>query len=129
MRRACHWHPRATMRTKVRCVTFSTMTLPTIMTLPPQPPPLDLFKSGSGCCFRATCLITSSKKITDSARVVGYNTTPRIAHDTERACKIMANQNRSWKCSPASLVMLPESDEMCSGQMYFYMGSKTKRLV
>jgi hypothetical protein len=117
------------MRTKVRCVAFSTMTLPAIMTIPPQPPPLDLFTNGSECCFRATCLITSSQKITDSARVVGYHTTPRIANDTERACKIMANQNRSWKCSPATLVMLPGSDTLCSGQVYFYMGPKTKRLV
>lgn len=116
------------MRTRVRCVTFSTMTLPKNMTIPPQPPPIDLL-GYSECCFRATCFISSSKKIADQVRVVGYNTTPRIANDTERACKVVANQNASWTCSAASLVMLPSSNKSCSGQMYFHIGSKTKRIV
>jgi hypothetical protein len=104
------------------------MTLPKLMTISPQPPPIDLF-GFSECCFRATCLISSSKTLADQVRVVGYNTSPRIASDTERACKVVANQNASWKCSSASLVMLPASDEPCSGQMYFQIGGKTKRLV
>lgn len=104
------------------------MTLPKNMTLPPQPPPIDLF-GYSECCFRATCLISSSQKIADQVRVVGYNTTPRIANDTERACKVVANQNAAWKCSSASLVMLPSSDISCSGQLYFHIGGKTKRII
>ncbi len=116
------------MRTRVRCAPFSTMTLPKLMTIPPQPPPFEL-TGLSECCFRATCLITSSKKIADQVRVVGYNSTPRVAHDTERACKVVANQNASWKCSPASLVMIPAGDQLCSGQMYFCIGGKTKRLI
>lgn len=108
-------------------ICFTTMSLARISTTLPPPPTKNLPRLGA-CCFKATCSIRSCDK--DIASVTGYNRSPIVAQDTERACKVVARENDAWQCSAATLVMVPgNAGQPCGGETYFYMGAKTKRLL
>jgi hypothetical protein len=64
----------------------------------------------------------------------GFDTDLAVADNTERACRLEARSMRSsgrgqYVCKSAEVVMLPYSKEECSGQVFFTVGTSTRRLV
>ena len=64
----------------------------------------------------------------DVGNAVGYDTDVGVAEVTERACRLEARGMNSV-CSAAEVVMLPRSNKECSGQVFFTVGTLTKRIV
>jgi hypothetical protein len=84
-------------------------------------------------CFKATCrILDGAGQEVGHAR--GYDTELTVGDATERACKLETRSMRSsgrgqYSCAGAEVVMLPNSDEQCSGQVFFTVGTSTRRLV
>jgi hypothetical protein len=99
--------------------------------LPPYKPPSK--PTFGDYCFRATCLVVdgSGQEVGTAA---GYDTDLAVGDNTERACRLEARSMRSsgrgqYVCRGAEVVMLPYSKEECSGQIFFTVGTSTRRLV
>jgi len=101
------------------------------ISMPPGLPPTKA-KYG-GYCLRATCGVVREGDPPDAcpiARVSGYDKHPQVARDTEYVCAHhVKTLGGGYRCLPAEVVLLPNSDKECSGQMFFTMGAETKRLV
>jgi len=101
------------------------------ISMPPALPPNKL--SYGGYCMRATCNVVKDGDEPAGCpigRVTGYDKHPGVGKDTESVCAHHARTMGSgYRCLPAEVVLLTNSDMECSGQMFFTMGSDTKRLV
>lgn len=101
-------------------------------TVPPGKPPSKP-RLGS-YCIKATCDIFSDGEEkgcpVSRAIVKGYDTTMKIAEDTENMCRsyLKSMPGGHW-CGKAEVTILPNVDRIeCSGQFYFeILDEKTKR--
>ena len=97
--------------------------------LPPHKPPT--LPGYGDYCLRATCRVIRDGQ--DVGYAKGYDTDLAVADNTERACKLeartMSSRGRQYTCSAAEVVMLPNADNDCSGQVFFSVGTTTKRLL
>ena len=105
------------------------------LSLPPAGvPPAGGLRIG-GYCFKATCRVDPVGGSTGApvATVTGYDTSPAIGADTERACRLHVRgmRGRRYQCGAAAVTLLPNHSENleCSGQVFFTMDSETKQLV
>ena len=97
-------------------------------TMPPKPPARK--KRFGGYCFRATCVVTDTVLGCPVGKAKGYDKNPSIAKDTEEVCKHHARMlGNKYTCGEAEIVMLPNLDMECSGQVFFVMDGNVKRLV
>lgn len=95
------------------------------VTTPPTKPP-GLPKLGS-YCLKATCVVEDAQGC-PVGKVTGYDKSPEIGRDTERACR--AHVGGAYVCGEASVVLLPNLEGMeCSGQMFFTFDGHTKKIV
>lgn len=105
------------------------------ISMPPGLPPTK--PTFGGYCMRATCGILPADAPEGAcpiARVSGYDKHPGVAKDTEFVCRahtrtMGGTMGGQYRCTPAEVVLLPNSDMECSGQMWFTMDGQTKRLV
>lgn len=131
------WTPApSSNNTAVRFVTWPAMNLAlrsngggTGTALPPSKPPT--LPGFGDYCFRATCRVSSGGEDVGFAK--GYDTDLSVADNTERACRLeartMNSRGRTFTCSAAEVVMLPNAPNECSGQVFFSIGTSTKRLL
>lgn len=83
---------------------------------PSKPPPVLGF---GPVCFRAVSTITIPEVPGWKATVRGYDKSPEIAKEVERACRIHARQYGSTaECGEAVLTMLKNSKLQCEGEIY-----------
>lgn len=99
--------------------------------MPPAPPPTTL---GFGdYCFRATCAVVrggDGDNACPIARVTGYDRHPGVGKDAEYVCAAHVRAtDGGMRCLPAEVVMLPRSRAACSGQMFWIVDGKSKRIV
>ncbi len=108
---------------------------------PPTKPPKTLTFGSS--CFRATVdmMLDTDDKASDATSqvpgwhrigtVTGYDKSPRIAQETEQACRQQARAvgDPKLRCGEASLTMLRSSDKQCEGEMYFEMNNTVRKIL
>lgn len=91
-------------------------------------------------CFRAVSRVSPMplEHPTTScplSAVTGYDTSPEIARAVEAACaarlRTLGARGRGFVCETAELAMLPRAPKGCdcSGQMFFTISGKTRRMV
>lgn len=81
-------------------------------------------------CWRATCYLHDAETAALLGTLSGYDTGIDICEKTEHACRLqLKDYNNKVSCTPAQLTLLAMSSRECSGQVFFTIEGKTKRIV
>ena len=98
-----------------------------------RPPPPGSRRGYGDYCFRAICPVTDAR----GARVgifKGFDCTPDVGRTTLAACRrhvpTLPGGSAAYSCDPdPAVVFLLHSSLQCTGQVFFEMGSNTRRVV
>ena len=95
---------------------------------PPGPPRA---RRGYGdYCFRARCAVRRATDGVEVGAFTGYDARPTIGQTTLAACRLETRAMAGHACDPdPEVVFLAHGALECTGQVFFQLGSHTRRVV